>query len=500
MVLLLVEDEPYTREGILTEIDWDLLGITKVLTAEDGKEGLEMARKHSPNIVLTDMYMPKMDGAVMSKAIREILPDCALIFISGYSDIDYYKSAVKVSAVDFVTKPLVIEELMKVLEKSIRQVKDRSEKNECYVMHKSNELAKYIINENAFPNKLMDLWIDYGLPYDEKHTLHTLILKMRHSSKVILLITELAKETSIKACSGSIEIGYVIHVAIPLTNTFLLNSFSQKLMDEFSDEATYLAIGKPVSQPLALSQSYCNAIDLIKLSFFYPERQVFTYKETALSLVNEYDLAYEMSQLLCCNPSKAKQWVNKQFDIIRNHAGTPIELVKYWVFKMCTELHFHFYCIKKSNIQSTTADETELWDKISSLNTLDSLKELVLEIIDMHDCSSMTDENSKIIRKVQRYIFNNYYKPLSLKSISEHVNLSATYLCGLFKGNTGQTINNYILEVRIHRAKLMLELSDMNINEIAKASGFSSSSYFIKVFKNTINQTPQEYRNEHKVS
>ena len=161
MVLLLVEDEPYTREGILTEIDWDLLGITKVLTAEDGKEGLEMARKHSPNIVLTDMYMPKMDGAVMSKAIREILPDCALIFISGYSDIDYYKSAVKVSAVDFVTKPLVIEELMKVLEKSIRQVKDRSEKNECYVMHKSNELAKYIINENAFPNKLMDLWIDY---------------------------------------------------------------------------------------------------------------------------------------------------------------------------------------------------------------------------------------------------------------------------------------------------------------------------------------------------
>lgn len=80
------------------------------------------------------------------------------------------------------------------------------------------------------------------------------------------------------------------------------------------------------------------------------------------------------------------------------------------------------------------------------------------------------------------------------------MNLSTTYLCGLFKGNTGQTINNYILEVRIHRAKLMLELSDMNINEIAKASGFSSSSYFIKVFKNTINQTPQEYRNEHKVS
>ena len=165
---------------------------------------------------------------------------------------------------------------------------------------------------------------------------------------------------------------------------------------------------------------------------------------------------------------------------------------------MCTESNFQFNRIKEDNKHSIHDEETELWDKISSINTLDALKQLVLETIDRLDCSRVSDENSPIIWKVHRYIYNHFSEPLSLKALSEHVNLSTTYLCSFFKDRTGQTINSYILDVRIHRAKILLEASNMHINEIADASGFSSSSYFIKAFRKITGMTPQIYRKEYK--
>jgi len=270
-------------------------------------------------------------------------------------------------------------------------------------------------------------------------------------------------------------------------------------LNKYKSSNSYIAIGKPVRHPYELKDSYASAGSLIKLSFFYSERQIFTYKEKFSSFLNEYDCDDEISRLLCCNPEKAKQLAESYFEKIRSYAGTPIELVKYWGFRICTELYFHFDGMKAHDRNLIPDGENELWDKISSLNTLDALKNLVLETIDKLECSHSSDENSPIIWKVKRYIFNNISKPISLKSLSEHVNFSATYLCSLFKEYTGQTINSYILDLRIRRAKLMLESSSMNINEIADSLGFSSSSYFIKTFRKIIGITPQEYRKGHKL-
>jgi len=497
MKLLLVEDEYHTMEGILKSIDWNSLGIDTVLTADDGKKGLDIARKHSPEIVLADMYMPKMDGASMAKNIRRILPDCAFVFMSGYSDISYYKSAIQVSALEFVNKPLVIDELVEALEKTVKHVRDNTARNDCYFSYKSNELALYVINENADNKKLMNLWIDYGMPYGEEYLLHTMILKQADSENVFTKINELAHASGISVSVGSTENGYVIHAAVPIKEKTLLNTFSKDLLNQYSREATCLAVGKPVTNPLELRDSYSNAANLIKLSFFYPERRLFTYEDTAPSLVNEFDPVSEIAKILYYNPSRLKQWVECQFEKIRNNPGTPVEMVKYWGFRICTELYFHLDRLKEVNIHQYPANETELWGRISSLNTFDALRNLVFEIIDILDCSQMDDENSPIIRKVQRYIYNNLYKQISLKSLSEHVNFSVTYLCSLFKEKTGQTINSYIFDVRIHRAKLMLESTDMYINEIAAALGFSSSNYFIKAFRKATGVTPQEYRKEH---
>lgn len=102
MKLLLVDDERFTREGIYSLTPWKELGIDEVITAEDGEDGLEKALLFAPEIILTDVKMPRMDGVDMSFKIREKFPDCSIIFMSGYADKEYLKSAIRLSAVNYI--------------------------------------------------------------------------------------------------------------------------------------------------------------------------------------------------------------------------------------------------------------------------------------------------------------------------------------------------------------------------------------------------------------
>lgn len=122
MKLLLVDDERFTREGIYSLTPWKELGIDEVITAEDGEDGLEKALLFAPEIILTDVKMPRMDGVDMSFKIREKFPDCSIIFMSGYADKEYLKSAIRLSAVNYIEKPFQPEELHSTLAYCSRKI------------------------------------------------------------------------------------------------------------------------------------------------------------------------------------------------------------------------------------------------------------------------------------------------------------------------------------------------------------------------------------------
>ena len=111
MKLLIVDDEELTRTGLVSSIDWDSLGITKILQADDGVNGLEMARLYKPEIILCDVRMPRMTGIAMLERLEKFLPDSIPIFMSGYSDKEYLKAAIKLKAINYIEKPLHPEEV-----------------------------------------------------------------------------------------------------------------------------------------------------------------------------------------------------------------------------------------------------------------------------------------------------------------------------------------------------------------------------------------------------
>lgn len=122
--VLLVEDEELTREGIKACIPWESIGISGLYTAEDGEEGLETAKAVRPDIIMADVRMPRMDGITMAFEIRKALKSCRFIFISGYCDKEYLKSAIELSAVNYIEKPVEPGELLDALKKSVLQVEE----------------------------------------------------------------------------------------------------------------------------------------------------------------------------------------------------------------------------------------------------------------------------------------------------------------------------------------------------------------------------------------
>lgn len=128
MKLLLVEDEELTREGVKRIIPWERLGITELKTAEDGEEGYKTAICFQPDIVLTDIRMPHMDGITMAFAIRRHLEHCRFIFMSGYSDKEYLLSAIQLSALNYLEKPIEPDDVVTTLEKAVALIREDRER------------------------------------------------------------------------------------------------------------------------------------------------------------------------------------------------------------------------------------------------------------------------------------------------------------------------------------------------------------------------------------
>ncbi len=119
MKLMIVDDEEYTREGIRDSFEWSKLGIQEIMLAQNGKEALTIAKWFIPDIILTDIKMPQKDGIEFTEEIVSRFPNCRILFMSGYVEVEYFKSALKLDVVDYIEKPIDKERLWKSMEKAV---------------------------------------------------------------------------------------------------------------------------------------------------------------------------------------------------------------------------------------------------------------------------------------------------------------------------------------------------------------------------------------------
>ena len=122
MKILIADDEDYTREGLLEEIDWEEFGIDEIMQAVNGEEALKIVRWFRPDIVLSDIRMPKLDGIAFAEEMLQLVPQSKLIFISGYMETEYLKSAIQLSVIDYIEKPIDVDQVKKALRRAVEEI------------------------------------------------------------------------------------------------------------------------------------------------------------------------------------------------------------------------------------------------------------------------------------------------------------------------------------------------------------------------------------------
>ncbi|MDF2987889.1 MAG: transcriptional regulator [Eubacterium sp.] len=536
--LLIVEDERWEREGLVDFIDWESYEIAIAGTACNGIEGLEHALKICPDIIITDIKMPGMDGILMSKKIKEKLPDTKIIILTGYDDFVYAKEAISFNANGYILKNCEEEEMTEVIEKVVRECKKERKRTE--LENNFNEIINQNItitrqafftnllegnyNENEIQRNFDDFGIESKL--NDVYTIAVVKLKDGESGRYIQEVL-LNREPSPGAAAVLEEIEHSVEKSkvFSLSNFGLhemVFCFSNVTINYLEAEMANLVnvisskyktdlvvgIGEGVNSVINLRQAYLHARHSLEFRAFWGGTGI----EASHNLDAMYDLfSPDASEFLIRSNYYSKQLIHsiRAMDEERVHS-------------MLEELFQHFHSYKGVSrdmvtniLQSTVNDIFVLIYNLNSSGEQPDLEkyniygkaEYLLEIKIIKDEISQYAKNAissiglkklskdeQIIKNVLKIIDNKYVNDINLKVIASEVYLSPNYLGQMFKKHTGKSINDYISGFRMERAKELLKLPSEKINTVANKVGIPNASYFCTVFKNLYGIAPGEYQ------
>ena len=302
--LLLVDDEIETREGLRDFIPWEELKIDEVQLSSDGADGIELSAIFKPDIIITDIRMRKVNGIEFATKIREFLPNCKIIFISGYSDKEYLKSAIQLKAISYVEKPINLEEIKAAIEEAVEmhldQLKVKHEIENSNLLKEKNlglikeECALALISENPSIEDISTKLRNSNIAFTGNNNYATIIVKIKNNKEIAsinhhssrnLLDENIRKVFDNYLIASLDNDSYMVHIGYEyVTESSLFKNSLESLFNNLCDYLgnsfkIFIAVGAVTMGLLNIKNSYNTAILAMRELFFTGYNQiVFYYK------------------------------------------------------------------------------------------------------------------------------------------------------------------------------------------------------------------------------
>jgi two-component system response regulator YesN len=521
--IMIVDDEYRTRKGIRNQVDFKGLGITEVEEADDGVHGLEKAMIFKPDIILSDIKMPRMDGIGFAFEVRKVLPQCRLIFMSAYTELDYYRNAIKLGAINYIEKPLDIEELKAAIRNAVSDLKQYSNmlslREEVDVLRENNQhvmmrqLSTLMISHKIKETELLERFDHLGLKIDPSSSFATILIKYIYKEHLDSYEQEEVKnriDTFLVRASEALDTGYVWHYK---QDQVVLNCWckeghkvlltEKKLMSMAKNLYLFLtdfckpniSIGKVVGQINEVYDSYTSAVITNEKLFFKSGEMIEMYKKSGESKVINFELkGLEIFSKLLEKESKTEAilYAKHLYEKLLRHQDTPINSVKEIYYRHRLEI---LSFSKSGNPQESDMILNDL-NPLTSLTALDTyLCQSIHEFFHQKDAQS---EKNNLTRFAERYIKNNYKDSnMTIETMAQAFGVTSSYLNVIFKKTFGMNINKYLTQFRLSKAKEMLKEEGHHhytIAQIAIAVGYFDPDYFSRIFKKEVGCTATEYR------
>ena len=517
MKLLIADDEELTRAGLISSIDWDALGVEQIFQADDGLKALQIATVHKPDIILSDIRMPRLSGIEMAEEVEKILPDTSLIFMSGYSDKEYLKAAIKLKAVNYVEKPLNPDEIKEAVQEACkqRQEKLRTRQNEAlYSLETFSHLA-FLLTRPYKDNEseILSLADELSLRLKPGCSFTTYIIKTKSADIASGILKELREDLDdflhhYHLCAFYIRMHAVHHVfhikgeAAPSATAFA--AVENYMKEKFSEFGSFFIVkGETVTGISRVYQSYTSAVITLQSSFFFSSGTILkARKKEELSPENTKNmLPSEFMQsfsevLLSKDKTVCTALLEQLYHLYYQNLSILPNQVKDTYYKLFMILNDCRQKMKLSSARKNAGTEQSILTYLEGGFSYQELHQNLQDTLEdyFHSANTYEPEDSTIFL-IKDYISKHYAKEsLSIKEIGDHVFLSASYVCTYFKTQTGQTLNQYLTEYRMEKAMQLLGDARYQIADISSKVGYSNGNYFSKSFKKFTGLSPSKYR------
>ncbi|MCR2805101.1 response regulator transcription factor [Paenibacillus soyae] len=514
--VLLVDDEAYSRQGLKELIGWERCGFQVTGETDNGEDALDMILQQAPDVVVTDIRMPVMDGiGLIQRAVQEHKLNTKFIIVSGYGEFKYAQQAVKYGVCDFLLKPL--DEVS--MESTLLELKAKLEREAADAMRQRNLMSNDILGaliKGEFTEREAEEW-QAVLGFPPKVRLHYLFIELNEPE---IRFTERRPETAIDVRSWLHETLEQIAPACPplltlqhrgrlgvivgeLPENWSVGRLARTLQSKLQQQSgcpVCIYIGEPVDRLADLKQAYATAKDAMNYKFMDDSRHVFDFAELRgiqpNGIIMDNSWFANLTESMEENDEQAiTQSVEQLFRQFRSGYYAP-EAVRTSLHRCVSEALAMLHRMKVDTEAMTYKEPMLSWHDRNVTGPL--LKELFGRFI--QECSRLAAEQRKDfakggIQKMKSYIDAHYASNISLKSIAAKFYMNPVYLGQLFKKTYGTYFNDYVLHLRVNEAKRLLRLTDNRVYEIADKVGFNNVEYFVSQFEKLERMTPTEYRN-----
>lgn len=526
MKVFLVEDEYIVREGIKNNIDWEKNGYDFCGEASDGELAFPMISEKRPDIVITDIRMPFMDGIELSRMIKEEYPEIKIIILSGHEEFEYAKAAIQIGVEEYLLKPINGDELLQVVNRVAQKIKEENESRETLQEGEGDENFEYakrqllssLIDDNASLSDAMEQGKKIHLNLMAQ-CYNIMMLKLQRKNKeqgFSQRILELYKtmEDTLKEQDGqSIMFDRAPEGKVILfmgsgeeeirRNMDVFAGQFREILPEYEDVTYFGSVGVPVMRLRELGESYEAASHGFSYRFLTEPNQIVDNHTVFDQTRNEKKFSCSIGSVDIQNLDKQKiesflkggemdeiHFFVEEYMKNTGDAGKNSMIFRQYIVMDMFFAASHFLTQitdGREQLGEPFESPEQMQKIVSDLEaTVVYIKELFTKVMQVRDAQT-TEHNSDVVENAKKYISENYHdEELTLNTVAHEVNVSPNHLSAMFSQKTGQTFVKYLTDVRMHRAKELLKCTSKRSNEICEEVGYRDPHYFSHLFKKNV--------------
>ena len=524
--VILVDDEEEVREAIRKRINWEEIGFTVAGTAENGEEALELAEACEPDVIMTDIQMPFMDGLTLIRKLKEKIPDLRSVIFSGYDDFEFAKEAIRLEAEEYILKPVDADELRNIfsrirerLDEQIRQRRNVEQLNRYYEEIRPMMKEQLIIGLLEGRELQFDLeryQRDYDLKIESSfYCAGAFRITPITEDKEILnknLMAVSLKQIVCERFEDVLPVEALVYLDTVCVLARLSSSRQYGTFVEEMDKICKIAhkalnanvsagIGRIYGNAESIHTSFLEAKDAFHYRIFVGENQALCINDVdPTNSIEDYVSEKQIRHIMRQVKVGTKESLEKEIrDFVDKLKKSDINLNQLQVFyaEFMVELmrlsRGHVISISETGFGNVNTNE-----ELAGFSSMDQFADRLLELSTIlweKISSGRLDSTKKLAENAKQYIADHYSEStLSVDEICSHLGVGTSYFSSVFKKETGVSFVTYLTEVRMNEAQRLLDTTEEKSYIIAGMVGYEEPNYFSYVFKKHFGISPSKYR------